>query len=328
MSEILCITSNNNPARMVDWLFWHACIVKFDCVTIIDNGSDYDLSGICNRFSKKYGVNVVCIEYPDAVSQMDIYTEYCRKSEAYYFLPIDDDEYLYIGDEYHNSIDEYLYIIRQRYPSFYKYAFNSYYAFAETPIEMYIDKPYFELYNRLYVSNETKSIVNTNLRHYYQPDTVNGESVRYRESKFGNIGYNPNYNNGLVRKAVKKKYLLRGDHLGSPHNPVTKLYGFYQHSLDPQTNAVIPGIYNYFIGINTQIDTSAFIYHFKYRTLEEFEYKISARKRFADLSRPYFELYYNMDTYYRECKNCNVRQLVDVGMLLFRKYSTEIDYGI
>lgn len=326
LSEILCITSNNNPNRFIDWLLWHACIIKFNHIIIIDNNSTYDIAQICNKINKNYNVNIDCIRVDSQISQMEIYTEYCNKSNAYFFLPIDDDEFLYISEKYHYNINEYLYLIHQKYPTFFKYTFNSYYAFSDNIIKNYIDTPFFNLYDKLYVSNETKTIVNTNLNHYYQPDTVNNVSVQYLDAKFKDINYNISYNDSLIVKTIRKNKTVSGDHLGSPHNPITKLYNVYQHSLDPQNNAIIPGIYNYFIDTNTKINTEAFIYHFKYRTVEEYEYKINNRKKFKDLSIPYEAIYYKSNMFNMEFMKSHIAQKVECGKRLFN--TLKIDYDL
>ena len=325
LSEILCITNNDKPKRFIDWLIWHACIIKFNHIIVIDNNSNYDIKRICDKINSIYNVNIDCIRIDSQISQMEIYTEYCNKSEAYFFLPIDDDEFLYISNKYHHDINEYIYIIHQKYPTFFKYAFNSYYAFSENIINKYIDTPFFNLYDKLYVSNETKSIVNTNLNHYYQPDTVNDESVRYIDSIFNDVDYNINYNSSLTYRILQKNKNLRGDHLGSPHNPITKLYNVYQHSLEPQINAIIPGIYNYFIDASMKVNTDAFIYHFKYRTIEEYEYKINRRKKFKDLSIPYEAIYYKPNMFSVEYMKSHIAQKIENGKLLFNTLKINYD---
>lgn len=326
-SELLCITSNNQCDRFIEWLYWHACIIKFNHIIVINNDSTFDLEKVCRNLNKKYKTNIDCFTYHGAISQAKIYTEYCNKSEAYYFLPIDDDEYLYIGDEYNNDVNEFLYKTHQNYPAFYKYAINSYYAFADNIIQKCEDKDFFSLYDRLYVSNEIKCLINTNLPHYYQQDTIDKKSVSYNNGTLKDVNYNIDYVRCLAHKYMIKTFYLYGDHLGSPHNPITKLYGTFQHAIEPQINAIIPGMYNYFIDHRTSINTSAFIYHFKWRSAEEYKYKITKRRQFSDLSIPYSNLFYNMNIYYQQyALSQGKTQQITCGSKLFNKVKDLIDY--
>jgi hypothetical protein len=94
-TEAMLLTKYLNPADLVEWIDWHLFKVKFDRIHVFDNESDYDVKSICDRYRDR--VSYERIE--GHARQYRLYDGYINdRSSAEWVMPIDDDEYLDIGD--------------------------------------------------------------------------------------------------------------------------------------------------------------------------------------------------------------------------------------
>ena len=94
-TEAMLLTKHLNPDDLRDWLDWHLYKCEFDRIHVFDNESDYDVKKVCDEFDG--WVTYELIEgHP---RQYKLYDDYVNwKSQAEWIVPLDDDEYLDIGD--------------------------------------------------------------------------------------------------------------------------------------------------------------------------------------------------------------------------------------
>ena len=259
-SEALIITNCKNINDIYLWLDWHINIVKFDHIVFIDNNDSEYLKDICQNFQ-----NVEYIHLPGILSQSDIYTEYVNKSNAQWVLPIDDDEYLYISDEFNNNINDYLIHVMNKKPA-YKYAFNWHMMFAdeiknERSNNLFYDFPYEYIGTRQINYNSfniIKTIVNTNLKHYYC-------------SEYGNKNIINMFDSRITIEGQTQFRLI--DNLGTFHNPITKIDDKFIPAYNENDDYFYQGLFS----INKKNITTnyACIYHFRYKSKKEWLDKIN-----------------------------------------------------
>lgn len=105
LTEVLLLTKSYNLQDFKDWLHWHLDIIGFDSCHVIDNESSVDIKSICDSYGDKVTYEFVK-GWPN---QYVKYNEYVNtKSSAWWVLPIDDDEFLYVSDKYNNNINEFI----------------------------------------------------------------------------------------------------------------------------------------------------------------------------------------------------------------------------
>jgi hypothetical protein len=84
-----------NRADLIEWIDHHLNKVKFDHVHVFDNESDYDVKAVCDMYGDRVSYQKV---YGQA-RQYHLYDAYINNiSSAEWVMPIDDDEYLDIGE--------------------------------------------------------------------------------------------------------------------------------------------------------------------------------------------------------------------------------------
>lgn len=104
-SEIMLLTKSLYADELFCWLEWHLNIIHVDHIVLLDNESPIDIKSILSRFSKDK------IEYhliEGWSDQKELYTHYLRQSESQWVIPLDDDEYLYLGDKYNKDIKTFI----------------------------------------------------------------------------------------------------------------------------------------------------------------------------------------------------------------------------
>ena len=94
-TEAMLLTKHLNPDDLREWLDWHLSRCGFDRIHVFDNESDYDVKRVCDEFD-----GLVTYEYIEGhPRQYKLYDEYVNwKSQAEWIMPLDDDEYLDLGD--------------------------------------------------------------------------------------------------------------------------------------------------------------------------------------------------------------------------------------
>ena len=314
-SEILLITNHNNQYTLFDWLYWHLNIIKVDHIILIDNNSSIDVKKICNLFNDK----ITYIKYENNISQSEIYTEYVNKSESCWVLPIDDDEFLYVSDKYENNINNLLYDYTQKFNNVFKFSVNWVSMYSKNLYKTVEEKQdYLNLYdytydinfvnnnknnNNIEIFNYIKSIVNTTVKHFYPKDSA--EKIRVDSKTIA---------------PDNKNFAYNFDQLGSVHNPITILNNTYLHSYNTQDNDFNVG---FFHKNSINYDGDMLLFHYKYRSLDEWLYKIHRRNRFNDLYSTYNDNYYDdiiniIYSHNNEFTKC------DIAKNLYNKYKNKI----
>ncbi|MCF0126371.1 MAG: glycosyltransferase family 2 protein [Clostridia bacterium] len=93
MTEVVLLTKSYNLQDFKDWLHWHLDIIGFDCCHVFDNESSVDIKTVCDSYGDRVTYELV----KGWVRQYDLYNRYVNtQARAYWVLPIDDDEFLYM----------------------------------------------------------------------------------------------------------------------------------------------------------------------------------------------------------------------------------------
>lgn len=96
-TEAFSITKYMNERDMNEWLNWHIDICHFDHIHIFDNDSNFDLKSVCGQYHDKVSYEAIH-GYP---RQYAIYDDYVNnRSTAEWVMPIDDDEYLELSNDF------------------------------------------------------------------------------------------------------------------------------------------------------------------------------------------------------------------------------------
>lgn len=91
-TEVVLLTKSYNLQDFKDWLHWHLDIIGFDHCLVLDNESTVDIKSVCDT----YGDKISYVLVKGWVNQYVLYNKYVNESKAWWVLPIDDDEYLYM----------------------------------------------------------------------------------------------------------------------------------------------------------------------------------------------------------------------------------------
>ena len=106
LTEVVLLTKSYNLQDFKDWLHWHLDIVGFNHAHIFDNESSVDIKTVCEEYGDRVSYELIK-GWPD---QYNLYNRYINnESKAWWVLPIDDDEFLYVSDKYENNINTFLY---------------------------------------------------------------------------------------------------------------------------------------------------------------------------------------------------------------------------
>jgi len=324
ISEIILVISTNDLPNFKYWLFWHINIIKFDHIIIIDNDSTVNLYSECLKYN-----NVEYIKKSGSISQSDIYTYYVNNSKAYWCICLDDDEFLYISDKYKNSINYFIKLYTAEHSDYLKLAFP--WAMMrsckllqnrnfETPVfeifDQTMDNTIIELNNyptKVECISCVKTLVNTLIKHYYAKDT---EKIIQIDRETIDLSPNRLYE---IYQNVPCTQVFYYDKLGTVHNPVSKLFNTYVHAINVMNNQINIG---YCSTAKINIQTDAFIAHYKFKTIDEWNYKTYFRNKFNDLYSTY-NLFYTDD----RIKEAYIKTKIiynDKLKLLWNKYKHEM----
>ena len=94
-TEAMLLTKHLDEPDMVAWLDWHLNRCGFDRVHVFDNESGFDVRRVCDR----YGDRVTYEKVEGHPRQYRLYDRYVNfQSQAEWIMPIDDDEFLDLGE--------------------------------------------------------------------------------------------------------------------------------------------------------------------------------------------------------------------------------------
>lgn len=94
-TEAILLTKYLNHDDLIEWLDHHLTVVKFDHIHVFDNESDYDVKSVCDLYGSRVSYQKI-YGHPRQYKLYDAYIN--TMSAAEWVMPIDDDEYLDIGD--------------------------------------------------------------------------------------------------------------------------------------------------------------------------------------------------------------------------------------
>lgn len=101
-TEVLLLTKSNNLQDFKDWLHWHLDVICFDHIHVFDNESSVDIKSICDTYGDRVSYELIK-GWPN---QYVLYNRYINnESRAWWVLPIDDDEFLWLDKKYENIND-------------------------------------------------------------------------------------------------------------------------------------------------------------------------------------------------------------------------------
>ena len=283
-TELILITNSNNLNELLYWLYWHLHVIGFEHVVLIDNSTE----NLISQYISKFGNLVEYVKKPGIISQCEIYNYYVKNSKSKWVLPLDDDEYLYISDKFNHNINTF--IQKNNFPV-YKYAFNWHMMFSDTIHEKNNDF-YVNLYKKecllSYVTFDcfwcVKTMVNTGINHLYISD--NGKVKT--ELNLANLDMNKNY-----KHTDSGFSMFKVNHMGSVHNPISKLNNSFIHAYNYNTDDMTVGLFC----DNGNRNRDIYIAHYKYRDLDSVKFKID-NFHFTDILKQYINDTYNLDNYY------------------------------
>lgn len=109
-TEVVLLTKTYNLQDFKDWLHWHLDIIGFQHAHIFDNESSVDIKSVCDSYGNRVSYELIK-GWPN---QYALYNRYINnESPAWWVLPIDDDEFLYVSDKYKHNINIFLLDIKK-----------------------------------------------------------------------------------------------------------------------------------------------------------------------------------------------------------------------
>lgn len=206
-TEVVLLTKSYNLQDFKDWLHWHLDIIGFDCCHIFDNESSVDIKSVCDS----YGDRVTYELIKGWPNQYSLYNRYINnESPAWWVLPIDDDEFLYVGDKYHNKVNEMILTLQDKWKDMVKLSIGWRNMF---PMEYTVNRTKSLIENATGWSNEVcqkiyplwrqdnrwiKTFTKTVTNKWYWGLPYNG-------------GHNPTIGNGSVKSRTIDGRFLTGD---------------------------------------------------------------------------------------------------------------------
>lgn len=95
LTEVVLLIKSNNLKDFTDWIKWHLDTIGFEHCHVFDNESSVDLKRVCSVYGTRISYERV-VGFPN---QYALYNDYVNnRSPAWWVLPIDDDEYLWMRD--------------------------------------------------------------------------------------------------------------------------------------------------------------------------------------------------------------------------------------
>lgn len=130
LTEAILLTKTYNLQDFKDWLHWHLNIVKFDCVHVFDNESSVDIKSVCDTYGDKITYELV----KGWVRQYDLYNRYINSQcRAFWVLPIDDDEFLYMKN--FDNVNDMIMHYQNKWPDMNKFSIRWQNMFPKNPLD-------------------------------------------------------------------------------------------------------------------------------------------------------------------------------------------------
>ena len=116
-TEVVLLTKSYNLQDFKDWLHWHMDIIGFQRCHVFDNESSVDIKSVCDGYGDRVTYELVK-GWPN---QYALYNRYINnESPAWWVLPIDDDEFLYVSDKYKHNVNRFMLDNAKKHPDWCK----------------------------------------------------------------------------------------------------------------------------------------------------------------------------------------------------------------
>lgn len=245
LSEVYCVTKTRRLQDFQDWMTWYTKVIPFDHIVIYDNESFVDIKSVCEQ----YGGLVEYYRVDGFPERYKINTHHSnQRSRAKWTIPLDDDEFLYIGEQFDHSVNKFLTYMEETYPTCKKIAAMWINMISEHPVESRDDS--------------TPALVETNLFHSrrafnratpYRARRMEGWIKCFVDASCGNWVYN----------------IYNGHTYNQGHNPTffegTDVMAYFVNG-EKSLQSCIP---------MRLPDDQAFVGHYSLRSRQEWLYKCS-----------------------------------------------------
>lgn len=113
LTEVVVLTKTYNLQDFKDWLHWHIDILGFQHAHVFDNESLVNIKSVCDAYGNKVSYEKVN-GFPN---QYALYNRYIMEhAQAWWVLPIDDDEFLYVGSSFDHNVNTMIMKMQERFP--------------------------------------------------------------------------------------------------------------------------------------------------------------------------------------------------------------------
>ena len=131
LSEVILLVKSYNLQDFIDWMHWHLDIIGFDCAHIFDNESLVDIKSVCDTYGDRVTYEKV-IGWPN---QYALYNRYINnESPAWWILPIDDDEFLWMKS--FSNVNDMIIHYQEKWPKMNKLSIRWKNMFPQHPLEL------------------------------------------------------------------------------------------------------------------------------------------------------------------------------------------------
>ena len=299
-SEILLITNTKDLYNIIDFFVYHLYILKFDHIIVVDNGAADGFKDVCKMFGNKISYNYDV----DSHEQVYLLNKYLKTSEAHWTVYIDDDEYIVLKQ--HDNINTFLKdTIINLDKQYYKFSINFVHFFGKDVIlDNKNNESYLTLFNYINpvepisLSNDAtlayvKSFINNEVLHTYYNANI-GSPIKCVLNDDSTVKYFDKLDYADFRSNIN----AYKSNCATGHNPLTMINNKIFPSYNLSNRKEIYGCFSCNNdGFKNAMINTAYLAHFKYRTVDEYKKKIKYNK-FADVENSYYDATYKLDAYY------------------------------
>lgn len=138
-TEVVLLTKSYNLQDFKDWMHWHLDIIGFQRCHIFDNESSVDIKSVCDSYGNRVTYELIK-GWPN---QYALYNRYINnESPAWWVLPIDDDEYLWMKE--FSNVNSMLIYYQHKWPNMTKFSVRWLNRFPVNPLEIRGDRSLME----------------------------------------------------------------------------------------------------------------------------------------------------------------------------------------
>lgn len=308
-STCVLITNTNDMYNLIDYIFWHLNICKFDHILIINNNNEQNYNNIKLVISLFDSTKVTFIT--DNNPLYKIHSKIVNSFSSKYIMFIDDDEFLYISDKF-KSIND----ILEHHIDYFKYSINWVHFFNNKLLKTFDTRynSYINTFKYYYLKTEykdikfnlVKTIYSTELNHHILSDNIKTITV-------------PSFLNTVTTTWNEIKPFTVHNGLTIFNNNILPSYNLTNYKIN----------YNYdnadINDINIE-NSDIFLAHYKYTAINKIIYKLNKNRDYISIAKNSYNINYNinkiLDLY--NSLNNTVLKYNDVLSIKYNKYKNEI----